>query len=390
MPYRLIVGMMLLALLSITAVQALAAEQQSAKCEIHYSVSTADTPIERVRLLSEKAALMFQNGDMPCTMATLKQAANMVGEMESGQDRAIAGYEIKDVVFALLEDERLTDSNEMAAAIHLALQSITADLAASESSSIYERVNDAAFLFRVSKHFKEKGNVKDATEFLLLTLRITNTLEKSKAPYGSYDLTQFTEWLLEQSAFSTIVQILKEMPQDNNRVDILTSIARNIPYKLGLMENNKLLYSYSDRGAPSHLISLDKTTTLHLADDAEQLMKVLSADPTFRKNISSKSFQVWNHRLYRFIWQSYLVAGGKQDAQQKLAAWMSAIRQLDDRVQRINAMIIAAQSIYSAGSEKPFALSLLREAEDEAKLIDNPGNRTPIMEWISRNKGWMK
>ncbi|RJQ38079.1 MAG: hypothetical protein C4550_07165 [Nitrospiraceae bacterium] len=359
-------------------------------CKIPSPASTAESPIERVKLLSEVAANKFQNGDIPCAMSILKRAANIVGGIKSGQERTIAGYEIKDVVFNAIEDKKLTDTKTRKQAIYLALQSIAPKGEVLSEASSVERINDISFLFRIANLLRQEDNVSEASETFLMMLQLSKTIEKSKIPYGSHDMTQFTKWLLEQSAFSTIIRILKEIPQDNNRDDILTSIAQNIPYSLGLMENNKLLYSYSDRGAPSHVILFDKQTTLRFADDAEQLMKVLAIEPTIYKNISSKSFQVWNHRLYRFIWQSYLVAGEKQDAQQKLAAWMSAIRQLGDRVQRVNAIIIAAQSIYAAGSEKPLALSLLSEAEEEAKLIDNPGNRIPILEWISRNKTWMK
>lgn len=377
-------------------------------CGINHSVSSDEPSKENLKLLSAKAEKTLQLGDIACAMFILKLAANMLGEMKSGQDRSIAGYEIKDVVSYAIKDKKLTDAKIRTQAVYLALQSITPTGEVLPDASPVERINDTSFLFHITNLFRQEGNVNDASETFLTMLRISGTIEKSKIPYGSYDITLFTEWLLKQSAFLTIIRVLKTIPEDDNRKYVVTNLVRSLPHELGPAGHNTLLYSYLEKyfkknysstspmKSSPNSVSFNKPTTLRFADDAEQLMAVLSKELANHKNTSSikkkngTPSSAWKIKLHRFIWQSYLVAGEKQDAQQKLTAWISAIRELDNRVQRVRAMIEASRDIYQSNVNYQLAISLLNEAENEANLLDDSKFRIPELEGIARLKAWMK
>jgi hypothetical protein len=227
-------------------------------------------------------------------------------------------------------------------------------------------------------------------------LRLAKTLENPERPYGRDDLSALSIWFVDASRFSTIVRMLKEMPKDEDRANIIASLMRKLSYDLGIAEKNELFRSDSEklkREATERteitLFKFDKSTTLRYADEAEQLMQTILAEPAHRKNIP-KSFPFWNYRLYKFIWKSYLVTGEAQLAQQKLDAWIAAIRKLDKWYERLDGLKAAAQDIYKEKVDTQFALSLLEEVEKETMLIEDPKIRKERMELISLSRRWMK
>jgi hypothetical protein len=376
-------------------------------------VLSSKSPLEKVTLLSEKASDLFKNNDQTCAVYLLEKASQEINKMKSGEDRTIASYEIKEVVFNVIQEQKVMDDDGLRKLVGLAIQSLTHTGETSKQAVTAERINDASFLFRVSKRF-EKDNIAEniSMEYFLLMLRIGNTLEKEKRPYVDYDITTYSEYLLEHSAFLDIIKVIKEIQENDTKMSVINSLQHRLPYNLGYAsKKNKLLYTYmgnylkSDRCkgckpyktnySPDELF--DKETTLRYADEAEKLMNFIDSESMAQK-ISSQSLPkkggdtvpMWKFNIQQFIWRSYLVAGTAEDMKEKMNAWISGIKDLKDRGQKVNGLMNAAREIYISDVDYKLALELLSEAESEAPLIENERYRLDRIRGITELKKWVK
>lgn len=327
-------------------------------------------------------------------------AASKIRLLESGQDRTITGYEIKDVVLTALKKKEITDANNREKAIRVALQSMTSTGEIWRRATSAERINDSSFLIRTANLYVKNGYAAETKDPLSMMLSLGRTLEEPARPYYSHDLLVFFEYWFKQSEFTDIIGMLKEMPPDDNRLSIISSLLSNLSYNgQGTAGKNPRLYSrYTCKtvllsGVPVPILfagsgkSLDKPTTLRYADEAEQLFNALLSETIGLNNFTPPPY--WSVKLHRFIWQSYLVAGAPEDAQKKLAAWIFEIKKMPYRTQRIPQLTMAAIDIVCSNENSPLALSLLQDAENEAKLIDNPKQRGEELEKIAKLRKWI-
>jgi hypothetical protein len=388
------------------------ADTRQNPCEIPKEVLNSKSQVEKVTLLSEKASDLFKNNDQTCAVSLLEKASQEINTMKSGEDRTIAGYEIKEVVFNVIQQQKVTDDDGLRKLVSLAIQSLTPMGETSKQATTAERINDASFLFRVSKQFK-KDNISEniSVEYFLLMLRIGNTLENQKRPYVDYDITTYCEYLLEHSAFLDIIKVIKEIQENDTEMSVINRLQHTLPYNLGYAsKKNKLLYTYmgnylkSDRCkgckpyktnySPEELF--DKETALRYADEAEKLMNFIDTE-SMAKKISSQSLPkkddtvpMWKFNIQQFIWRSYLVAGTAKDMNEKMRAWISSIKDLKNRGQKVNGLMNAAREIYQSDVDYKLALELLSEAESEAPLIENEGYRLDRIRGITELKKWVK
>jgi hypothetical protein len=389
------------------------ADTRQHSCEIPKEVLNSKSQVEKVTLLSEKASDLFKNNDQTCAVSLLEKASQEINKIKSGEDRTIAGYEIKEVVFKVIQQQKVTDDDGLRKLVSLAIQSLTHTGETSNQATTAERINDASFLFRVSKQFK-KDNIAEniSVEYFLLMLRIGNTLENQKRPYVDYDIIVYCEYLLEHSAFADIVKVIKEIQENDIRMSVINSLQHKLTYDLGYAsKKNKLLNTYmgnylkSDRCkdckpyktnySPAELF--DKETTLRYADEAEKLMTFMDSE-SMTQRISTQSLPkkggdsapMWKFKIQQFIWRSYLVAGPPENMKEKIRAWISSIRDLKNRAQKVSALMNVAEDIYRADVDYKLALELLGEAEGEAQLIEDNKTRLSWLESIANRKKWMK
>lgn len=388
------------------------ADTRKHPCEIPKEVLNSKSQVEKVTLLSERASDLFKSNDQTCAVYLLEKASQEINKMKSGQDRTIAGYEIKEVVFNVIQEQKVTDADGLRKLVSVSIQSLTPNGETSNQATTAERINDASFLFRVSKQFKKDKMAENISmEYFLLMLRIGNTLEKEKRPYVDYDIISYCEYLLEHSAFADIIKVIKEIQENDTKMSVINRLQHTLPYNLGYAsKKNKLLYTYmgnylkSDRCkgckpyktnySPDELF--DKETTLLYADEAERLMNFIDSESMAHK-ISSESLPkkddtvpMWKFNIQQFIWRSYLVAETAKDMNEKMMAWISSIRDLKNRGQKVNGLMNAAREIYRADVDYKLALELLKEAESEAQLIENETYRLDRIRGITELKKWVK
>ena len=390
------------------------ADTRQHPCEMPKEVSKSKSQVEKVTLLSEKASDLFRNNDQACAVYLLEKASQEINKMKSGEDRTIAGYEIKEVVFNVIQQQKVMDDDGLRKLVGLSIHSLTPTGETSKQATTAERINDASFLFRVSKQFK-KDNIPEnmSEEYVLLMLRIANTLEKEKRPYGDYDIMEYCKYLVEHSAFLDIIRVIKEIQENDTKMSVINNLQHTLPYNLGYAsKKNKLLYTYmgnylkSDRCkgcrkpirtnySPDELF--DKETTLRYADEAEKLMNFIDSESMAQKTSSQSlpkkggdTVPMWKFNIQQFIWQSYLVAGTAEDMKEKMNAWISAIKDLKDRGQKVNGLMNAAREIYISDVDYKLALELLSEAESEAPLIENERYRLDRIRGITELKKWVK
>jgi hypothetical protein len=151
---------------------------------------------------------------------------------------------------------------------------------------------------------------------------------------------------------------------------------------------------YKTNYSPEELF--DKETALRYADEAEKLMNFIDTE-SMAKKISSQSLPkkddtvpMWKFNIQQFIWRSYLVAGTAKDMNEKMRAWISSIKDLKNRGQKVNGLMNAAREIYQSDVDYKLALELLSEAESEAPLIENEGYRLDRIRGITELKKWVK
>jgi len=390
------------------------ADTRQHPCEIPKEVLNNKSQVEKVTLLSEKAFDLFKNNDPTCAVSLLEKASQEINKMKSGEDRTIAGYEIKEVVFNVIQQQIVTDEDGLRKLVRLSIQSLTPTGETSKQATTAERINDASFLFRVSKQFKKDNMAENiSVEYFLLMLRIGNTLEKEKRPYVDYDIITYCEYLLEGSVFADIVRVIKEIQENDIKMSVINSLQNSLPYNLGYAsKQNKLIYTYmgnylkSDRCkdckpyktnySPAELF--DKETTVRYADEAEKLMNFLNTE-SFTQTNSAQSLPIksggdtvpmWKFKIQQFIWRSYLVAGSPEEMKVKMGEWISSVKELKNRAQRVQASIEVARDIYWADVDYKLALELLAEAEGEAQLIEDKNTRLSCLESIANHKKWMK
>ena len=361
-------------------------------CKLADESSSCGISMVQARRLASEAAKYFRDDHVDCAMRILKKSSDVVRSMATGQDRAIAGYEIKDVVYGALQGRTILDAQSRSAAIGFALQSIDPGGNIVPDAAAEELKNDMVFLFRLSDLFRQQANDKESVEALLLMVKVYNTIAKVNRPISGYDIAGMTEWLLKQSEFSGIYKILSVMRRDDDRDVVLSLLVQQLYGNLGIAEKNALLFRYSDaRTRPSEMSSFDKSATLNMAVGAEKLMLLIQSEPdSFFQKMNTPKYLFWNFRLYKFIWQSYLVVDDRKNAERVLVAWLAAIRQLNDRGQRVDALIATAQALYVISIERPRAFSILREAEGEAGRIEDPKYRNSSLQNMTRQKSWMK
>ena len=207
------------------------ADTRQHPCEMSKEVLNNRSQVEKVTLLSEKASDLFKNNDQTCAVSLLEKASQEIDTMKSGEDRTIAGYEIKEVVFNVIQQQKVKDDDGLRKLVSLAIQSLTHTGEISKQATTAERINDASFLFRVSKQFK-KDNIAEniSFEYSLLMLRIGDTLEKEKRPYADYDIITHCEYLLEHSAFVDIVKVIKEIQENDIKRSVINSLQHSLPY----------------------------------------------------------------------------------------------------------------------------------------------------------------
>jgi hypothetical protein len=75
---------------------------------------------------------------------------------------------------------------------------------------------------------------------------------------------------------------------------------------------------------------------------------------------------------------------------EKIRAWISSIKDLKNRAQKVSALMNVAEDIYRADVDYKLALELLGEAEGEAQLIEDNKTRLSWLESIANRKKWMK
>jgi hypothetical protein len=75
---------------------------------------------------------------------------------------------------------------------------------------------------------------------------------------------------------------------------------------------------------------------------------------------------------------------------EKMNAWISGIKDLKDRGQKVNGLMNAAREIYISDVDYKLALELLSEAESEAPLIENERYRLDRIRGITELKKWVK
>lgn len=380
--------------------------------EMPKEVSKSKSQVEKVTALSEKASDLFRDNDQACAVYLLEKASEEIDRMKSGEDRTIAGYEIKEVVFNVIHQQKVTDADGLRKLVGLAIQSLTHAGETSKRATTAERINDASFLFRVSKEFKKDKIAENMSEeYVLLMLRIGNKLEKEKRPYVDYDIMNYCEYLLEHSAFVDIIKVIKEIQENDTKMSVINRLQHTLPYNLGYAsKKNKLLYTYmgnylkSDRckGCKPYKTHysldelFDKETTLRYADEAQKLMNFIDSESMAQK-ISSQSLPkkddtapMWKFNIQQFIWRSYLVAGTAKDMNEKMRAWISSIKDLKNRAQKVNGLMNAAREIYISDVDYKLALELLSEAETEAQLIENETYRLDRIRGITELKKWVK
>ncbi len=223
----------------------LMADTKQHPCEMPKEVLDSKSQVEKVTLLSEKVSDLFKSNDQTCAVYLLEKASQEINKMESGEDRTIAGYEIKEVVFNVIQQQKVTDADSLRKLVSLAIQSLTHTGETSKQATTAERINDASFLFRVSKQFKkDKIPENISVEYFLLMLRIGNTLVEEKRPYVHYDITTYCEYLLKQSAFLDIIKVIKEIQENDIKMSVISSLQHSLPYNLGYASTNKLKCLY--------------------------------------------------------------------------------------------------------------------------------------------------
>ncbi len=369
------------------------AEIKSTGCQTPEVPPNKTAPRETIAVLAEIAGDRFKDGHHACALAVLDRASQIVNGQSSGSDRTINGYLLKEVVFRAIEDKIFSDEALRRKAVRLSLQSLLADGRISPQATVAERINDAAFLFRMATWIREKEKDQgDPFAYILLMLHIAGTIETDKRPYGSYDLVVFAEWMLERSAYAKIVSMLEQMPHDPDRDQVVSTLMHKMPYGIGKAARNSRLYNLhnlhagNNSPAPYADPPFDKAATLRYADEAERLLHVLTADAAIMKSNAQHPFP---NSLYKFIWQSNFAAGSKCEAKKKMTAWISAILKLKDPLQRFHALFSAAQDIYHLKVERRVAVVLFQEAEKEAALIVDPRYKKNAQESISRFRSMM-
>jgi len=388
------------------------ADTRQHPCEIPKEVLNSKNQVEKVTLLSQKVSDLFKNNDQTCAVSLLEKASQEINKIESGEDRTIAGYEIKEVVFNVIQQQKVTDDDGLRKLVSLAIQSLTPTGEISKQATTAERINDASFLFRVSKQFK-KDNIPDniSMEYFLLMLRIGNTLGEQKRPYSDYDVSTYCEYLLKHSAFLDLVKVIKEIQENETKRNVIYSLKSSLQFNLGYASTNKLIYSYTGNYLKSSRCKdcrpyepkykpeelFDKETTLRYADEAEELMNVIESESVAMERSSESlpkkgddSVPMWKFKIQQFIWSSYLVAGTAKDMKEKMNVWISAIKDLKNRGQKVKGLMNAAREIYRADVDYKLALELLKEAESEAQLIENETYRLDCIRSITELKKWIK
>lgn len=361
------------------------AETKNADCQIPEVLTNKAASHEAITVLADRASGLFKDGHLACALTALGGVSQTVNSPSLGVDRTINGYLLKEVVFQAIEDKKLADEALRRKEVRLSLQSLLDGGRISPHATVAERINDAAFLFRVATWMKEKEkDQSDPCAYILLMLHIAGTIETDKRPYSSYDLVVLAEWMLERSAYAKIVSMLELMPRDPDREQVIYALLHKIPYSIGkASRNSRLLNLHAGSTSPVPYADppLDKDATLRYADEAERLLNVLTAEAVVIKSNAPPPFP---NSLYKFIWQSYFVAGSKCEAKKKMASWIAAIRQLRDPAQRFNALFSAAENVYHLRVERSVAVSLFQEAEKEAVLIADPRYKKNAEELISR------
>ena len=122
--------------------------------------------------------------------------------------------------------------------------------------------------------------------------------------------------------------------------------------------------------------------------DSESMAQKISSQSLAKKG--GDSAPMWKFKIQQFIWRSYLVAGTPENMKEKMKAWISAVKDLKNRAQKINALMNVAEDIYRADVDYKLALELLSEAEGEAQLIEDKKARLSWLENIANRRKWMK
>jgi len=122
--------------------------------------------------------------------------------------------------------------------------------------------------------------------------------------------------------------------------------------------------------------------------DSESMAQKISSQSLPKKG--GDSAPMWKFKIQQFIWRSYLVAGTPENMKEKMKAWISAVKDLKNRAQKINALVNVAEDIYRADVDYKLALELLSEAEGEAQLIEDKKARLSWLENIANRRKWMK
>jgi hypothetical protein len=365
---------------------------QAYACESPESIVKGKSQTERVVLLSKRASEYFQNGDEACSSSILEKASAEIKAMESGQERTIAGYEIKETVFNTIEKKNLTGDDILKKSVLLSLQSLESGSDVSRQATRAEKIADGAFILRVIRKLNEDTeNEKSGVDLFLVMLRIGETLKNQDKPYTNFEITSyFINNLLRYSVFDDMIKAFNEIQDNETKSSVIFALKNNLHSTLGEAAEN--LQEKTQK---------DKDAVLHKADEAEQLIRFIETESEAGKNLPKTTpamvqrpepAPIWRVNLRRFIWESYYLAGRTDDAKKKLDLWIMSCRGLINNIQQVRALKDISKDIhsYKANAYDGLALSLLDEAEQKALLVEDPGFRKLEIEDITRVRNFFK
>lgn len=358
------------------------------------SFSDSIPALVQVNKLAALATVSFEQHNSSCALHLLQAASAIVNALPSSQQRTIAGYEIKDALYAAFEEELLSDASQRVEAIRLAVQSLTTD-----GSSLLtraepvERFNDGRFLLRLAEESQDDGRADEAAEYYIMALRLIRGLAPPYSVLSYQDLHEFPKWLYEQGAFPGLLRILKELPEESKR-DVALRLMHAMRYgdsfqpsrnryllnfragqsKTGINAKSSIAPAPTPEGPE---ISYDRDKTLQIADDTERLITEFAALSAAAENMKPGKLEVkdgwqygWDIRMRRFIWQSYLAAAEPEAAQRKLDAWLGVIRSIPYPSMRATELKNATFTIQHEGVSPELVSALRAESEREATLKD--------------------
>lgn len=268
----------------------------------HISTSTSDCDTSIVKNLGksptpkivsqlvEISRAQLAQQQFECVVQTLEQANREVRTVDDGGERAAMGFEIKDVAFSVIQQNKISDPAIEKRLVWAAIQSIDSNGKLIKTASEDERFNDTAFLGSMSDHYNRQERYVDYRQVDLTMLRLNFSLPANRRWVDRWRMTNFLADQGRKGYLSEVAELL-----ESAQGDVLQS------YRSELVA--ALLQAAGGLAFRHDLISIDKAK-----QDIEALLRLY---PMFKG-------ESWGFQMYLYMAEAYWQLGHKDKAHDNL------------------------------------------------------------------------